>query len=143
MELFVGSVQVVVGQAEAHHHAGNFQHVLEIGDDGNRAAGADEDRIFLKDLVQRLGRGLDERIVGAHHARRAFAEDLDVGLDALGRELLHELGVFLEDVVRVLIGHQAHGDFGEARAGITVLAPGAVKPPGMPWTSSVGRAQVR
>src|SRR5215467_5368498 len=30
-----------------------------------------------------------------------------------------------------------------ARAGITVLAPGAVKPPGMPWTSSVGRAQVR
>src|SRR5205807_6740567 len=31
----------------------------------------------------------------------------------------------------------------KARAGITVFAPGAVKPPGMPWTSSVGRAHVR
>ena len=31
----------------------------------------------------------------------------------------------------------------DARAGITVFAPGATKPPGMPCTSSVGRAQVR
>ena len=30
-----------------------------------------------------------------------------------------------------------------ARAGMTVFAPAPVKPPGMPWTSSVGRAQVR
>src|SRR6266567_3850983 len=33
--------------------------------------------------------------------------------------------------------------FACALAGITVFAPGAVKPPGMPWTSRVGRAQVR
>ena len=31
----------------------------------------------------------------------------------------------------------------EARAGMTVFAPAATKPPGMPCTSSVGRAQVR
>ena len=54
VKLLVGSVQVVVGQAKAHHHAGNFEHVLKIGDDRNRSAGADEDRIFLKDLMQRL-----------------------------------------------------------------------------------------
>ena len=30
-----------------------------------------------------------------------------------------------------------------ALAGITVLAPAPINPPGMPWTSSVGRAQVR
>src|SRR5689334_19930918 len=95
MELFVGSVQVVIGQAEAHHHAGDFEHVLEIGHDGNGAAGADEDRIFFEDFMQRLGRGLNERIVGAHHARRSLAEDLDIGFDSLGRQLLHELGVFL------------------------------------------------
>jgi len=35
VELLVRGVQVIVGQAEAHHHAGNLQHVLEIGDDGN------------------------------------------------------------------------------------------------------------
>ena len=33
--------------------------------------------------------------------------------------------------------------FADARAGITVFAPGAWKPPTMPCTSSVGRAQVR
>ena len=33
--------------------------------------------------------------------------------------------------------------FADALAGITVFAPGAMKPPGMPCTSSVGRAQVR
>src|SRR5207245_804182 len=33
--------------------------------------------------------------------------------------------------------------FAAALAGITVFAPGAVKPPGMPCTSKVGRAQVR
>src|SRR5580700_7933842 len=30
-----------------------------------------------------------------------------------------------------------------ALAGMTVLAPAAMNPPGMPWTSRVGRAQVR
>src|SRR4051812_13011620 len=33
--------------------------------------------------------------------------------------------------------------FAEAFAGMTVLAPAPVKPPGMPCTSSVGRALVR
>ena len=33
--------------------------------------------------------------------------------------------------------------FAEAFAGMTVFAPGATNPPGMPCTSSVGRAQVR
>ena len=30
-----------------------------------------------------------------------------------------------------------------ALAGMTVFAPAPVNPPGIPWTSSVGRAQVR
>src|SRR5579859_1174392 len=59
VELLVGGVEVVVGQAEAHHDAGNFEHVLKIGDDGNGAAGADENCIFFEDLVQRFRRGLD------------------------------------------------------------------------------------
>ena len=33
--------------------------------------------------------------------------------------------------------------FANAFAGITVFAPAPVKPPGMPCTSSVGRAHVR
>ena len=38
--------------------------------------------------------------------------DLDVGLNALGRELLHEVRELLEHVVRILVGHQAHGNLG-------------------------------
>ena len=69
VELLVGGVQVVVGKAEAHHHAGNLQHVLEVGDDGNRAAAADEDRFFLERVVQGFGGGFDVGIVGADHGR--------------------------------------------------------------------------
>src|ERR1051326_2053025 len=48
VELLVGSVQVVIRQAEAHHHRWNLQHVLKIGHDWNRTARADEHGIFLK-----------------------------------------------------------------------------------------------
>src|SRR5579863_1888212 len=58
VKLLVGSVKIVVGEAEAHHDTGNLQHVLEVSDDGNGAATADEDRIFLEGVVQGRGRGL-------------------------------------------------------------------------------------
>src|SRR5271157_802394 len=51
VELFVGSVQVVVGQAHAHHDAGNLQVFVELSDDGNGAAGADVHRVLPKHLV--------------------------------------------------------------------------------------------
>ena len=41
VELLVEGVEIVVGEAEAHHHAGNFQHVREVGDDGDGAAAGD------------------------------------------------------------------------------------------------------
>ena len=33
--------------------------------------------------------------------------------------------------------------FAEARDGITVFDPAPMNPPGIPWTSNVGRAQLR
>src|SRR3954468_11828821 len=95
VELFVGRVQVVIGQAEAHHYAWDFEYVLKVCHDRNRPAGADKDRIFLKDLMQRLRCGLDEWVICTNHAGRAFAEDLDIGFNSFGRELLYELSVFL------------------------------------------------
>src|SRR5882672_8792238 len=35
VKLLVRGVQIIVGQAKAHHHAGNLQHVLEISHNGN------------------------------------------------------------------------------------------------------------
>src|SRR5277367_1332682 len=89
VKLLVGSVQVVIRQAKAHHHAGNFQALIEIVDDRDRAAAANEYSFFLKRFAKRLGSGLDIRIVRAHYASRTFAVHFDLGLDALRRELLH------------------------------------------------------
>src|SRR5271165_137884 len=111
VELLVGGVEVVVGEAEAHHHAGNFQHVLKVGDDGNRAAAANEDRIFLEGVVQGFGGGFDVGIVGADHGGRTLAPDFDGGFDALGRELLHKGRVLFQDVIGILVGDEAHGNF--------------------------------
>src|ERR1700734_1131215 len=72
MNLPVGSVQVVIGEAEAHHYARNFQSLVKVVDDRNRSAAADEDRFYLECIAQRLGGGLDVRIVRAHHAGRSF-----------------------------------------------------------------------
>jgi len=108
MKLFVRRVQIIVGQAEAHHHAGNFEHVLEVCDDGDRSAGADENRIFFENIPQCFGRGFDKTIVSAHHAGRPFAEDLDIGFSSLGRELLHELGYFFRTSSGSWFGHQPH-----------------------------------
>ncbi len=105
VELFVGGVQVVVGQAEAHHYTGNFQDVLEVSDDGNRAAAADEDRLFLERVVQGFRGGFDVAVVGADYAGRPFAVHFDFCLDAFGGELLHERGVFFKYFVWILIGH--------------------------------------
>src|ERR1035441_881408 len=52
VELLVGGVDVVVGQAEAHHDAGNAQMAVKIADDGDGAAGADEDRLLAPDLAK-------------------------------------------------------------------------------------------
>src|SRR5271157_142117 len=51
VELLVRRVQVVVGQAHAHHDAGNLQVLVELGDDGNGAAGADVHRVFSEDFM--------------------------------------------------------------------------------------------
>src|ERR1700692_24015 len=47
VELFVGRVQVIVGKTEAHHYCGDFQSLIDIIDDGDRSAAADETRFFL------------------------------------------------------------------------------------------------
>src|SRR5271169_3106402 len=52
MVLLVGSVDVVVRQAKAHHHAGSAQVAVKVAHDGDGAAGTDENRILAPHLVQ-------------------------------------------------------------------------------------------
>src|SRR3954468_18452547 len=90
VELLVGSMQIVVRQSEAHHHAGDLQHVLKVGDDRNRAARPDEHRILLEGVMQRLGCRLDVLVVGANHACRTLAPHFHFSVYSLGRVLLYE-----------------------------------------------------
>src|ERR1700722_18365477 len=110
--LLVGGGQIVDGEPEAQHHAWNLQHVLKVGDDGNGAAGTAEYSFFFEDIVQGARRGFDVLVVRAHHAGWAFTPDFDGGLNAFGREFLYVVFVALENVVGVLVGHQAHRNFG-------------------------------
>src|SRR5258707_2135306 len=61
----------------------------------------------------------------------------------LGVSFFTYLVYFLRTSSGYWFGTSRMDTLANARAGITVLAPGAVKPPGMPWTSNVGRAHVR
>src|SRR5208283_4504199 len=98
------------GQAHAHHDAWNLQVLVELGDDGNRATRAYVHRVLPEDFVHGFDRDAGELVVGVHHTGRAFAVHFDVDRNAFRRELLHAVGVLLEDVVGVLVGHQAHGN---------------------------------
>src|SRR5208283_2539792 len=80
--------------------------------------------------MEGFGRGLDVGIVGANHRCRAFALHFDFRLDALGRQLLYEVCIALEDVVRILVGHQAHGDLGRGFSWNYGLCTGRGEAPG-------------
>ena len=49
-EMFVGSVRVFVGQTEADEHAGNFESVMHLRDEGNGAAFTNENGFFERRL---------------------------------------------------------------------------------------------
>src|ERR1700704_2665727 len=83
VELLVRSMQVVVRKPKAHHDRGNLQHVLKIGHDRNRTAGANEHGLFFESVMQSLSCRLDEPVVSADDARGALAVGLDFDVDPL------------------------------------------------------------
>src|SRR5579885_3534131 len=64
VEFLIGRVQVVVGQAEAHHDARNPESLIEDADDRNGPARADVNRFLAEDLLHGFGGGVDEGVVG-------------------------------------------------------------------------------
>src|ERR1035437_3738431 len=60
VELLVGRVQVVVGESETHHDAGDPQVAVEDADDGDGTAAADVDRLLAELFLERS----EERRVG-------------------------------------------------------------------------------
>src|ERR1035437_8184791 len=117
VEFFVGGVEAVVGQAEAHHDAGHAQIAIKIANDGDGAAGADKDCVFAPDLFEGASGGLDEGVVDADQAGVAGADQTPLDLDAGGSDLLDEALVECEGFGGSHAGNQAHGDLGDRLGG--------------------------
>ena len=110
-EVFVGGMSVFVGQAEADQDAGHLEGVVHLRDERDRAAFADEDSLFAKAFFQRGLRFRENRSLIRSGPGFAGAEDFEFAdhgfRQQLADVLLHELG----DLLRILIGHQARGEF--------------------------------
>ena len=66
-EMFVGSVRVFVGQTEADEHAGNFESVMHLRNEGYRATLTDEDRFSAEAFFQSGLRLQENRgLIGCH-----------------------------------------------------------------------------
>src|ERR1022692_3483730 len=108
VEFLVRGMQIVVGKTHPHPDARNVEVVLKLSDNGDGTTGADVNRVLAKDLVHGGNRGACKVVVGRDDAGRPLAVYLNAGRDAFGRDLGDVVGELLEDVVGVLIGHQAH-----------------------------------
>ncbi len=125
IELFVGGVDVVVGQAEAHHHAGQAEVAVKVADDRNRPAGADEDCVFAPDLVEGAGGGLDVGVVDRNEAGVAGVNQPHVDVDAGRGNLLNVAFVLREGLGWSHAGNQPHGNLGRRLGGDYGLGTGS------------------
>src|SRR5271165_1150619 len=117
VELFVGSVEVVVRKAKAHHDGRNLQVPLEVTNNGDRSTGADEDSVLVPDLFEGARGGLDVRVVGANDDGLAGMDEADVEFDAIWLQRFDIALVLGEGLLRILVGYEAHGDFGDSFGG--------------------------
>src|SRR5579884_4124240 len=69
VEFFVRRVEIVIGQAKAHHHAGNLQVPLKDSDNWNGSSGAHVNRLLLEHLLQSFSGGSDPTAFGADDRR--------------------------------------------------------------------------
>ena len=117
VELFVGGVEVVVRETEAHQDAGDAEFALEEADDGDGAAGAHVDGGFLEGLGEGVGGGVEDGVIGIDDAGRAGAEEFEAAGYAAGRGLGDGGFEGGENGVRILAGDQAATDFGVGFSG--------------------------
>ena len=105
MEFFVGCVQVVVGQPEAHQDAGQAQFVLKKANNGDGSARSDEHCLIAEDLFHGSGCCFDERVGGIHHARGRAMKWFPFSGDARGANGCYGSSQLFACQFRSLIGN--------------------------------------
>src|SRR5438067_6352848 len=103
VELLVRRVQIIIGEAETHHDGGYLQVLLKIPHNGNRAATANVDGLFVEDLLHRFGGCFYKFIVSADDDWLCHAPAFDFELNPFRRERIHVLAIAFENVLRIHI----------------------------------------
>src|SRR5262245_28188022 len=117
MQLFVGGVEIVVREAEPHHHRWNSQVAIEGADDRNRAARTDINSLPGEYLLHGIGRGRDETIFRIHQRWSGAMDRFELGCYTL-RACRADGGLQLGGgFVGLLIGDQAGTDLGYGARG--------------------------
>src|SRR6267154_3126350 len=132
--MLIGSVRVFVRQSETEQNAGRCEGLMHLRDKRNRAALTNEDSFFAEALFQ-CGLSFFENGISIRgDPGLSRAQDLELAMDGLWQKLSNVLFDEFGNLVRILIGHQAGGEFGESLCGndglgafALVAAPEAVQ----------------
>ena len=110
-KVLVGGVRVFVWKAEADEHAGNFEGVMHLRDEGNGAAFTNENGFFAKAFFERALGDLEDRRMERGDPRFAGAEDIEFALYGFRQEFANVFFYEFGDGVRILAGYEARGKF--------------------------------
>ena len=117
VELFVGGVAVVVGEAKTHENARNAEGTLEEADDGDGAAGADIDGLATEGGGEGGGGFGDQRMAGIDEGGRGGVVEAEFGGDAGGSGGGDGGAELFDGCDGVLVGDEAGADFGVGLGG--------------------------
>jgi hypothetical protein len=104
-DVFVGSVGVFVRKAKPDQHAWNFECVMHLRDERNRAAFANEDSLFAKSFFEGALGDLENWRVERGYPRLAGAKHFELVLDGFRQEFANMIFHEFRDSVRILIGN--------------------------------------
>jgi len=110
-EVFVRGVSVLVGQAEADEDAGYIERVVHLGDEWDGAAFSNKDGFFAKAFLQCSLRFAEDRSVIGSNPGFAGTQDFELADYGFGKQFSDVLLDELRDLLRILIGNQACGEF--------------------------------
>ena len=117
-EVLIGSVNLIVGEAEAHEEDFTAARLGELGDDGDRTAIEDAFAGLVKELFIGFGEGFDKAGAGGGaNGASGSGGGVDGHLDAFGSKAFDVAGDELANFDRVLIGHDAARDLSEGFGG--------------------------
>src|SRR3984893_2393153 len=133
-DVFVGSVGVFIRQTKTDEHAGDFESVVHLRDEGDGAAFANKHGAFAKTLFERVLRLFENGRLIRCGPRFAGAKNVEFAMHAFRQKFAYVFFNKLGDFLRILMGNEARrklrinfGSDHRLRAFALIAAPNAVE----------------